>query len=356
MSDHSNIEWTDATWNPITGCSVTSPGCRNCYAMKLAGTRLRHHPSREGLTQPSAAGPVWTGEVRLNEEWIEQPLHWGRPRMIFVCAHGDLFHESVPDVWIDRVFAVMALAKPHTFQVLTKRAARMLDYCTDPLRATAIGVQVSRLAGPEFVAEFGDPCLPLRNVWLGVSAENQVAADERVPLLARTPAAVRWVSAEPMLGPIDLRRYIARHCERHPGELDTDGKCEVCEGRGIWELGDGGLTEAEQARIVSGLDWVICGGESGPNARLMMPDWARSLREQCAAAGVQFMFKQWGEWMPIEVDCSESVAGDGSDRNLEGLRFEVATLPDHQMGKVGKKVAGRLLDGVLHNAFPKVRP
>ena len=132
MADRSRIEWTDATWNPITGCSVVSPGCTNCYAMKLAGGRLRNHPSRQGLTrlQKKGAGwrPVWTGEVRFNEQWLDQPLRWQRPRRVFVCAHGDLFHEHVPDEWIDRVFAVMALAGDHTFQVLTKRAERMHEY------------------------------------------------------------------------------------------------------------------------------------------------------------------------------------------------------------------------------------
>ncbi len=123
MSDKSHIEWTDATWNPITGCSVLSPGCTHCYAMKLAGTRLRNHPSRAGLTTDSKAGPVWTGEVRFNAQWLLQPLGWSKPRMIFVCAHGDLFHDDVPVEWIDKVFAVMALAPQHTFQVLTKGGA-----------------------------------------------------------------------------------------------------------------------------------------------------------------------------------------------------------------------------------------
>lgn len=104
MADHSTIEWTDATWQPITGCSIVSPGCTNCYAMRIAGTRLRHHPSREGLTNPSKAGPVWNGKVRFNEQWLLQPLQWKKPRRIFVCAHGDLFHESVPDEWIDKIF------------------------------------------------------------------------------------------------------------------------------------------------------------------------------------------------------------------------------------------------------------
>ena len=130
MADHTKIEWTDATWNPITGCSIVDAGCTNCYAMHLAGTRLKHHPSRAGLTRETGGRPKWTGEVRCNREWLDQPLRWRRPRMIFVCAHGDLFHESVPDDWIDQVFAVMALAPQHTFQVLTKRADRMHRYMT----------------------------------------------------------------------------------------------------------------------------------------------------------------------------------------------------------------------------------
>lgn len=239
MAEHSTIEWTDATWNPITGCSVVSPGCTNCYAMRLAGTRLRNHPSRAGLTQDSKAGPVWTGEVRLNEDWLDQPLRWKRPRMIFVCAHGDLFHESVPDEWIDKVFAVMALAHWHTFQVLTKRAARMRAYMTAPGHAARVwdcanvlscqrekppGIPISRTVPPDDdVAS-----LVLPNVWLGISAEDQRRADERLPDLRATPAAVRWVSAEPLLGPIDAD-----------------------------------LTD---------LHWVVAGGESGPGARPMHQD------------------------------------------------------------------------------------
>jgi len=128
MAGSSTIEWTDATWNPVTGCSVVSPGCINCYAMRLAGTRMRHHWSRQGLTNDSKAGPVWNGQVRFNEEWLDQPLRWRKPRRIFVAAHGDLFHEAVPDEWIDRCFAVMSLTPQHKHQVLTKRPDRMRDY------------------------------------------------------------------------------------------------------------------------------------------------------------------------------------------------------------------------------------
>ncbi|TPI10283.1 DUF5131 family protein [Mesorhizobium sp. B4-1-1] len=128
MSDGTSIEWTDATWNPITGCQIKSPGCKRCYAMKLAGTRMKHHWSRQGLTVDTKAGPVWNGAVRFNQPWLTQPLQWTKPRMIFVCAHSDLFYEEVPDEWIDQIFAVMAASPRHIFQVLTKRPERMRDY------------------------------------------------------------------------------------------------------------------------------------------------------------------------------------------------------------------------------------
>ena len=200
MADQTHIQWTDATWNPITGCSVVSAGCKNCYAMRLAGGRLRNHPSRIGLTRVTGAGRVWTGEVRLNEAWLDQPLRWRRPRRIFVCAHGDLFHPEVPDEWIDYVFAVMALGMQHTYQVLTKRPKRALAYFA--ARDSHLGMTrcfrnfrgYERPVGP----------WPLPNVWLGVSVEDQDTANERIPPLLETPAALRFVSAEPLLGPVDL--------------------------------------------------------------------------------------------------------------------------------------------------------
>jgi len=342
MADHTKIEWTDATWNPITGCSVVSPGCTNCYAMKLAGTRLQHHPSRAGLTTMSKAGPVWNGEVRFNEEWLTQPLAWKRPRRIFVCAHGDLFHESVPDEWIDRVFAVMALAPQHTFQVLTKRSARMRQYvsnvCGSPMRFTrfaARGADIARSVGKDKEAP---PLWPLPNVWLGVSAEDQQRADERIPDLLATPAAIRWVSAEPLLGPIDLT------------SIDLDGDSFITplasvtsdELAEMW--GDG-----EYRPPLPKLDWIVAGGESGPGARPMHPLWARSIRDQCQAAGVPFLFKQWGQWAPWDGDNWEVHAGwddvEARDRlwRVGGTDFL----------NVGKKRAGRLLDGRTWDEYPE---
>ena len=321
MGDKTKIEWTDATWNPIVGCSVVSPGCANCYAMRLAGTRMKHHPSRKGLTKPSKAGPVWNGQVRFMEQWLDQPLHWHRRRRIFVCAHGDLFHESVPDEWIDRVFAVMALADRHVFQVLTKRPQRMQQYMAGITPGQCVRLEAMRDAFIEGQA----PCsyfwrtdevpwiwqtveLVLPNVWLGVSVEDQPRAEERIPHLLDTPAAVRWVSAEPLLGPIDVTRYLELRL------LDDD-------------------------RLDSpGLDWVVAGGESGPGSRPMHPDWPRSLRNQCAAAGVPFFFKQWGDWVSVSA-----VEGPGDHYSF----------PDGAtVRRTGKKAAGRTLDGLLHDLSP----
>lgn len=345
MAENSKIEWTEATWNPITGCSVTSPGCTNCYAMKLAGTRLRNHPSRKGLTQDSKAGPVWTGEVRLNEKWLDQPLRWSRPRMIFVCAHADLFHESVPDEWIDRVFAVMALAPQHTFQVLTKRADRMREYLTragngrrsEAIWQTMHGEAKTRAAREVLDSWYGGPSAdqwPLPNVWLGVSVEDQQRWDERISDLEATPAAIRWVSAEPLLGPILPTVVCNGHFFFNP--LTGQRWHDAPDHNGASDFG------------ANRIDWIVVGGESGPGARPMHPDWARSLRDECDAAGVPFFFKQHGAFLDFDHlgECWNSLtyAQRGNQQFVDGKA----------MIHVGKKVAGRLLDGVEHNAMPKV--
>jgi len=345
MADGTKIEWTEATWNPVTGCSLASPGCTNCYAMQLAGTRLAHHWSRKGLTQATKTGPVWTGEVRFNEEWLDQPLRWRRPRMIFVCAHGDLFHENVPDAWIDRVFAVMALCPQHTFQVLTKRSARMREYmdrACGRIGDAAMRLRKEDLAiklglgpnglGPLPHAKPGREWWPLPNVWLGVSVEDQTRADQRIPDLLATPAAVRWISAEPLLGPVDLREVCGGHHFQNPltGHRWHDAP------EGVASTSDMGGAR---------LDWIVCGGESGKDARPMHPDWARSLRDQCAAACVPFFFKQWGEWFPAnpEAKCASATTTDRAVRDLSGGQLSL---------RVGKKAAGHLLDGVEHFAYP----
>lgn len=318
MADKTSIEWTDATWQIVTGCSVVSPGCTNCYAMRLAGTRLQHHHSRRDLTTKTKAGPVWNGKVRFNAGWATQPLQWKKPRDIFVAAHGDLFHDSVQRWMLVRVFVVMAIAQRHRFQVLTKRADNMRRFClwlqTDEGRAEleaaarAIG-HTFEFEGRSFLT------LPLPNVWLGVSAEDQTRLDERAEHLSATPAAVRWISAEPLLGPIDAERHM------------------------------------------HAIDWIVAGGESGPKARPSHPDWFRALRSRCVANVVPFFFKQWGEWAPIErtPDVHTKLTMPGQNRDLwafpDGTRDGWRT--GLVMRRVGKKAAGAMLDGLLHREFPR---
>lgn len=331
MSDGTKIEWTDATWNPITGCSVVSPGCTNCYAMKLAGTRLQHHPSRAGLTNPTKSGPVWNGKVRLNRNWLGQPLEWKKPRMVFVCAHSDLFHDEVPDEWILDIYTIMAIAQQHTFQVLTKRADRMHHFLSRSDLLEEIYANWYTFSGNAREVW----TWPLPNVWLGVSVEDQKRANERIPLLLDTPAAIRWISAEPLLGPLDLNSNMGgtqwiggqRGCggthrhDRRDGEV-IHGVMHVVDPLTAYHHHDD--------RCAPGLDWVVTGGESGTAARAMQPDWARSLRDQCSAAKVPFFFKQWGNYAPLLS----------------------ATTKD-TMYRAAKSIAGRLLDGREHNEMPE---
>ncbi|MER8990452.1 phage Gp37/Gp68 family protein [Mesorhizobium sp. M0678] len=341
MADGTHIEWTDATWNPITGCQVKSPGCKFCYAMKLAGTRLKHHPSRQGLTVDSKNGPVWTGEVRFNEAWLTEPLHWTKPRMIFVCAHADLFYEAVPDEWIDRVFAIMAMSPRHVFQVLTKRPERMLDYLArleaEPFRET---VKRFAIAAPSPLPRFGAITLPSSNIWLGCSIEDQARADERRNSMRQLSGAgwMTWVSYEPALGPVDWTG---------------------------WEF----------------LNWMVSGGESdsdGKSARVHHADWHRATRDFCAANAIPYLFKQWG--CLIDVD---QVAARIAEATKAGtawimrdgqvwqppfpLNFgDAAWLAkfighafEHQSDgstllRMKKGDAGRLLDGRTHDGFPQV--
>ncbi len=292
MSDKSAIEWTDATWNPVTGCTKVSQGCKHCYAE-------REWPR---LAAPREKPNIYTGraftDVMCHPEKLNIPLRWAKPRRIFVNSMSDLFHESVPDEFIDKVFASMALCPQHTFQVLTKRPKRMHDYLTEEL-----GDRIAA-AGEKFVDEgvltsqqhadrahyYTDVSdqerhwhsiysrWPLPNVWLGVSVEDQVTADERIPLLLQTPAAVRWVSAEPLLSEINLRAIDLGDLY-WLNALTSDVRI----------MFDGGMPAAPR---FGKLDWVVAGGESGPKARPMHPDWVRSLRDQCQAAGVPFFFKQ----------------------------------------------------------------
>ncbi|WP_047888552.1 DUF5131 family protein [Rhodococcus sp. ARP2] len=322
MSDKTGIEWTDATWNPVTGCTKVSPGCDNCYAETFS-ERFRGTPGHyfeSGF------------DLQLRPDKLRQPLAWRKPRRIFVNSMSDLFHADVPDNFIGSVFDTMAAAKQHTFQILTKRPGRMRSL----LRRWAEQAADSPHAGASFRRNdmmWSEPRIwPLPNVWLGVSAENQKWADVRIPILLDTPAAVRFISAEPLLGPINLWNVNGINA------IEPD-----------WIGGPTAGTGCPHPL----LDWVIVGGESGRNARPMHPEWATSLRDQCSEAQVPFLFKQWGEWSPGILDF-------GSRTGTVGIGFRSEPYVDGRYGgelasmtRVGKKAAGRELDGRTWDEFPE---
>lgn len=252
------IEWTNRTWNPVVGCTKVSTGCKNCYAKTLHD--LRHKAHGAGKAVPAQYAKPFE-EVQLMPERLRAPLSWKKPQRVFVNSVSDLFHEDVPDQFLDRVFAVMALAKQHTFQVLTKRAERMKKYITTRLRIESIYDQWHEFSGDPREAD----AWPLPNVWLGVSVENQAAADERIPHLLKTPAAVRFLSCEPLLGKLKLM---------------------------VVGTGPQSVTPLHPDERGAQLSWVIVGGESGPGARPMEVGWARSIVEQCGGAGVPVFVKQ----------------------------------------------------------------
>lgn len=289
MGDKTGIEWADSTWNPITGCDKVSPGCDHCYAETFA-ERWRGTPGHyfeNGF------------DLQLRPDKLGLPLRWTKPRKVFVNSMSDLFHDKVPDDYVAKVFAIMAVSNRHTFQLLTKRHGRMHSL----LSRESFADTVETLADNMFERQID---WPLPNLWLGVSAEDQKRADLRIPALLDTPAAVRFVSAEPLLGPLDIARF-AEH---------DDAKYDV-----------------------PPLSWVIVGGESGPGARPMHPEWARSLRDQCVAAGVPFLFKQWGEWSPEKGHRYSDFHQFDNDASSFVMR-------------VGKKRAGRELDGRTWDQYP----
>lgn len=318
----SSIEWTQETWNPVTGCTRVSEGCDHCYAVTM--TRRLEAMGQEkyrGLVNPGKKH--FNGQVKTHEEVLTLPLGIKKPTTFFVNSMSDLFHEAVPFEFVDKVFAVMALTPRHTYQVLTKRPDRMAEYFQ---RGKAKNTVMNKFwvdaAELELKVE-KFKCLwlwiicpeILPNVWMGTSIENQKAADERIPELLKVPAAVRFLSCEPLLGAINLRKWLMI-------QTDLDGN----------------------TRGFGYLHWVIAGGESGHGARPMHPDWVRSLRDQCVAAGVPFFFKQWGEWMPgSEATCKTA---EGKKRVLF-----------HEMAfyKVGKKAAGNSLDEEVWEQFPEGR-
>lgn len=285
------IEWTSKTWNPTRGCSLVSPGCTNCYAMGQAHRFAGKGKPFEGLTKKRVKlGVVWTGKVRLAPDMLALPLTWKKPQRVFVNSMSDLFHGKLTNEEIAAVFGVMAATRRHTFQILTKRAKRMREWFEwmnsppfHPLRRLQDQLLTLHDDGrscshvPDYILKLtsGRVVWPLPNVHLGVSAEDQPRWDERVPELERTPAAVRFVSYEPALGPID-------------------GKLQML-------CAYGGALYVRRER----LHWVIVGGESGPRARIFDVAWARSMVEQCAAAGVACFVKQLGA---VAIDSDDSLA------------------------------------------------
>jgi protein gp37 len=359
MSTSSKIEWTEATWNPVTGCTKVSPGCDHCYAERITE---RFH------------GPGSFERVELHEDRLDMPLRWRKPRRVFVNSMSDLFHDAVPDLFLEQVFDVMEQAAEHTFQVLTKRHARMRSF-----------MQARQQREVEYAEKFKDcpteamrnspaaewardrAANPPANIWLGVSVEDQKWADIRVPALVDTPAAVRFLSCEPLLAPLDLTAWMppgvadwrCSGCHRFYGG-PVQEVCPGCGREGYWSGSHTGNARPNGQP----LGWVIAGGESGPKARPMHPDWARSLRDQCDAAHVPFFFKQWGAHAPwAPEDYSEPkganvvypdgrtgwVAGD--DDHLTNWTRDLPTGWAFAT-RLGKKAAGRELDGRTWDEYP----
>ena len=300
MAENSKIEWTDHTFNPWVGCTKVGPGCDHCYAEARMDTRL--HRVNWGPGQPRQRTKTWGDPVKWNKQHAEFFAAHGRRQRVFCASLADVFDNEVDPAWRDELMGLIASTPNLDWLLLTKRIGNVADMLAAP------GMQ---------------KVLPA-NVRIGATIVNQPEYDRDIGKLLRLGCPT-FLSIEPMLGPIDLR------------------------------LGGASMPDYAPHRPLLGrIDWVICGGESGPGARPMHPDWARSLRDQCAAAGVPFMFKQWGEWLPVELPSSEECyAEDGSDRAFEG-RIRVQRVPGHQdMAHVGTKAAGRRLDGVEHNGFPE---
>lgn len=310
----SKIEWTDVVWNPVTGCTKISPGCKNCYAERMS----KRLAGRAGYPRDNPF------RVTLHPDRLGQPLRWKKPRRVFVCSMGDLFHHSLAYHYISAVFGVMAVCQQHTFIVLTKRpqimkkyfdwlsyfgGSRAFQHPSNQLRACcdAIHQEMGYIHNSELFPSL-DTHWPLPNVHLGVTAENQEMFDKRWAYLKQIPAAVYIISYEPALGPLVL-----------PPDFLALGKRA----------------------------WLVCGGESGPGARPMHPDWPRKVRDDCVAAGVPFFFKQQGEWGPDYLNSAYSHLTATCPQN------KITLLDKQIMLKIGKKAAGRELDGQVWDQLPE---
>lgn len=320
----SKIEWTDATWPPVSGCDFEDPSCWNCYAARMAATRLKHTSRYEGLAEIRNSMPAWTGEIRLNSEVLLDPIGWRKPQRIFVCSMSDLFHEKVPTEYLVKVFATMARAYWHLFQVLTKRIERASRLLADRDFEGAVYLEWYRSTLGEPVNDATGWRWPLPNVCLGTSAGRQKELDIRYPLLMATPAATRFLSLEPLIGPIRLGRLL-----------------------------EAGPTKPDQ---------IITGGESGSasRARPPHPNWFRWIRDDCAEHGVPFFFKQWGNWRlgaPGETPKGDNLiyitekgkVAHGEFIDIETDFGDIATIVP--MVFDDKKSCGRLLDGRIHDGI-----
>lgn len=313
MGDKTGIGWTDATWNPVTGCTRVSPGCDHCYM-------FRDWPRWRAMRVPGYEGEP--GQVALHEGRLDVPLKWKRPRLIFVCSTSDLFHSAVPFEFIHRVFCAMSEASQHTFQVLTKRPGRMLQFVR--WREKTYPDMPSWVLWPD-------------NVWAGTSLEmmedgkRNLAA--RLDLLVQVPAKVRWVSAEPLLGDLDFSRWI-------------DPRRKMDRNTRRW-VGEGLFNEYQVASMERPPDihWIVVGGESGPGARPMHPAWVRKVRDQCQQFKVPLFFKQWGVWQPFGYP----VIGNAPWTGLEPMDVGPGFPP---MAKVGNKSKLAILDGIEYLEFP----
>jgi protein gp37 len=340
-------DWYDVTWNPTIGCSARSPGCDHCDALRAAiqlarmGGRTGAHYA--GLARLDAAGPVWSGEIRVREDLLTWPLLRANPRRILVGTMSDVFHENLDTVILDRLHAVMVIAHWHQFLLFSKRSERMAAYGRDPETPRRVARELETLSaallprpaqraiagkGSVIRRRWGSAlsrarerllsgnAWPLPNLWLGVSVEDE-ARLMRVCHLLQTPAARRWICFEPLLGPV------------RPDAIPVgDAYVDALRGH-RYRLDGRGREIAVEAPAWPPVDWVMVGGEYGAAARPMHPDWARGVRDRCAAAGVPFFFKQWGEWAPS--------AGNGAER---------------AMIRIGRRAAGRLLDGRSWNEIP----
>jgi protein gp37 len=303
MTDAFEIAWTDTTWNPLAGCTRKSQACRQCYAESATADSARDGGWGQGFAELGEAGPAWTGKIALREDRLAFPLGLEKPCRIFVNSLSDVFHESLDKATIDTIFAVMAAAPRHVFQVLTKRPKTMQPYLGDAETPARIERRMAEIGGGATKIQ----AWPLPNVWLGVTAENQKEADRRIPLLLQTPAAVRWIAAEPLLEALDLK----------PGTWLKAGA-------------------ADRHATTPKLDWIVAGGEINAGATPCHPDWARGLRDQCARAETPFFWTHWGENIPA-AGVKEPAAEEPARMTWE---------------KLGARPAARHLDGRLHEAFP----